>query len=207
MSFYNRWILPPLLDLAMRQRQLEKYRRETVSRARGRVLEIGVGSGLNLPLYGGDVEAIIGLDPSERLLAMARQRAAGAAAPVDLILGSATDTPLANASVDTVVMTWTLCSISDPLAALREMRRVLMPGGALLFVEHGLSPEPAVERWQHRLTPMWGHISGGCHLDRKADDLIRVAGFEIAELRTDYADGPRVLTYMYEGRAESPTSS
>lgn len=201
MSFYDRWILPPLLDLVMRQRQLEKYRREVVSRARGRVLEIGVGSGVNLPLYGGEAEAIIGLDLSERLLAMTRRRAAEARMPVDLVLGSATNIPLANASVDTLVMTWTLCSISDPLAALREMRRVLKPGGLLLFVEHGLSPEPGVERWQHRLTPMWGHISGGCHLDRKVDDLIRAAGFEIAELRTEYADGPRLMTYMYEGRA------
>ena len=98
-------------------------------------------------------------------------------------------------------MTWTLCSIPDPLAALREMRRVLTLSGALLFVEHGLSPEPAVGRWQRRLTPVWRHLAGGCHLDRKIDDLIRSVGFELAELRTAYAQGPHPMTYMYEGRA------
>jgi ubiquinone/menaquinone biosynthesis C-methylase UbiE len=201
MSFYEHWVLPPLLDLVMRQRQLEKYRRDVVAGARGRVLEIGVGSGLNLLLYGKETEIIIGLDPSERLLSMAQRRAAEAGVPADLILGSATNIPLKNASMDTVVMTWTLCSISDPLSALREMRRVLKPGGALLFVEHGLSPEPAVERWQHRLTPLWRNIAGGCHLDRKVDNLIRAAGFEISKLRNEYAHGPRPMTYMYEGRA------
>jgi ubiquinone/menaquinone biosynthesis C-methylase UbiE len=206
MSFYEHWVLPPLLDLVMRQRQLEKYRRDVVAGARGRVLEIGVGSGLNLLLYGKETEIIIGLDPSERLLSMAQRRAAEAGVPADLILGSATNIPLKNASMDTVVMTWTLCSISDPLSALREMRRVLKPGGALLFVEHGLSPEPAVERWQHRLTPLWRNIAGGCHLDRKVDNLIRAAGFEISKLRNEYAHGPRPMTYMYEGRA-LPTQS
>ncbi|HEY8009070.1 MAG TPA: class I SAM-dependent methyltransferase [Methylocella sp.] len=206
MSFYEHWVLPPLLDLVMRQRQLGKYRRDVVAGARGCVLEIGVGSGLNFALYEEQVEVVIGLDPSERLLWMAQRRATKAGAPADLILGSATNIPLENASVDTVVMTWTLCSISDPLLALREMRRVLKPGGALLFVEHGLSPEPPVERWQQRLTPLWGHISGGCHLDRKVDDLIRAAGFEISILRNEYARGPRPMTYMYEGRARPAIS-
>jgi ubiquinone/menaquinone biosynthesis C-methylase UbiE len=127
MSFYEHWVLPPLLDLVMCQRQLWKYRREVVAGARGRVLEIGVGFGLNLTLYEEQVDVVIGLDPSERLLLMAQRRAAEAGAPVDLLLGSATNIPLENASVDTVVMTWTLCSISDPLSALREMRRVLKP--------------------------------------------------------------------------------
>jgi ubiquinone/menaquinone biosynthesis C-methylase UbiE len=200
-NIYNRWILPPVLDLSMRQRQLEKYRREVVAAATGRVLEVGVGSGLNFPLYGEQVEVVFGLDPSPRLLAMARRRAAAASVRADLLRGSAAAIPLADNTVDTVVMTWTLCSIPEPLVALCEMRRVLKPDGRLLFVEHGLSPEPKVERWQHRLTPAWRHIAGGCHLDRKMDDLIRAAGFDLTELRTEYANGPRPMTYMYLGCA------
>jgi ubiquinone/menaquinone biosynthesis C-methylase UbiE len=135
------------------------------------------------------------------LLAIARRRAAGVRA--EFLQGSAAAIPLADNTVDTVVMTWTLCSIADPLAALREMRRVLKTDGKLLFVEHGLSPEPAIERWQHRLTPIWCHVAGGCHLDRKIDDLIRSAGFELSELRTEYASGPRPMTFMYLGSAQS----
>jgi ubiquinone/menaquinone biosynthesis C-methylase UbiE len=204
MNFYERWVLPPLLDRAMRQRQIEKYRRNLIPAASGRVLEVGIGSGLNFPHYGADVTGVVGLDPSVRLLSMARRRADRAGAPVELLQGSATAIPLGNNSVDTLVMTWTLCSIPHPLTALDEMRRVLKPGGALLFVEHGLSPEPGVARWQHRLTPAWRHIAGGCHLDRKIDDLLREAGFTIAELETGYANGPRPMTYMYQGRALSP---
>src|SRR5664280_839316 len=151
-NFYDRWVLPPLLDLVMRQHQLQKYRREVVTAASGRVLEIGVGSGLNFPLYGKQVEIVFGIDPSPRLLAIARRRAAAAGIRAEFLQGSATAIPLADNTVDTIVMTWTLCSIADPLAALREMRRVLKPDGKLLFVEHGLSAEPGIERWQHRLT-------------------------------------------------------
>lgn len=205
MNVYDRWILPPFLDLVMRQHQLAKYRDEVVSAASGRVLEVGVGSGLNLSLYGKKVEIVFGIDPSLRLLAIARRRAATAGIRTVLLLGSAAAIPLADHAVDTVVMTWTLCSIPEPLIALREMQRVLRPGGKLLFVEHGLSPEPKVERWQHRLTPLWRHIAGGCHLDRQMDDLIRSAGFDLTELRTEYAQGPRMMTYMYEGCAR-PTA-
>jgi len=204
-NIYDRWVLPPLLDLVMRQRQLEKYRREVVAAASGRVLEVGVGSGLNFPLYGEQVEVVFGIDPSPRLLAQARRRALASGVRANLLLGSAAAIPLANNAVDTVVMTWTLCSIPEPLVALREMRRVLTPGGRLLFVEHGLSPEPKVERWQHRLTPAWRHIAGGCHLDRKMDDLIRAAGFDLTEIRTEYGRGPRPMTYMYLGCARSMT--
>jgi ubiquinone/menaquinone biosynthesis C-methylase UbiE len=201
MSLYDRWILPRLLDLAMSQRQLGAYRAGLVSQAEGRVLEIGIGSVLNLPFYGPGVELILGLDPSEPLLSTAGRRARAAGREVGLMRASAAAIPLAEASVDSLVMTWTLCSIPHPLAALAEMRRVLRPGGKLLFVEHGLSPDPAVQRWQHRLTPLWRHIAGGCHLDRKIDGLVRAAGFEIQGLLTDYARGPRPFTFMYEGRA------
>jgi ubiquinone/menaquinone biosynthesis C-methylase UbiE len=202
-NFYDRWVLPPILDLVMRQAQLEKYRREVVGAANGRVLEVGVGSGLNFPFYGKQVEVVVGIDPSPRLLAIARRRADAAGVSAEFLLGSATAIPIADSTIDTVVMTWTLCSITDPLAALRDMRRVLKPNGKLLFVEHGLSREPAVERWQHRLTPIWCHLAGGCHLDRKMDDLIRWAGFDLLELRTEYANGPRPMTYMYVGRANA----
>ena len=202
MNLYDRWVLPPVLDLVMRQCQLQKYRREVVAAASGRVLEVGVGSGLNFPLYGRQVEIVFGIDPSPGLLAIARRRAVVAGIHADFLLGSAIAIPLADNTIDTVVMTWTLCSIPDPFAALREMRRVLKPDGRLLFVEHGLSPEPHVERWQHRLTPVWRHIAGGCHLDRKMDDLIRSAGFDLMGIRTEYAQGPRTMAYMYEGCAK-----
>jgi ubiquinone/menaquinone biosynthesis C-methylase UbiE len=201
-NFYDLWILPPILDLVMRQHQLQKYRREVVAAANGRVLEVGVGSGLNFPFYGKQVEIVFGIDPSPHLLAIARRRAATAGVRAELLQGSAIAIPLADNTIDTVVMTWTLCSIPDPLAALREMRRVLKPHGKLLFVEHGLSPESGIERWQHRLTPVWCHIAGGCHLDRKMDDLIRAAGFDLLRLRTEYASGPRPMTYMYLGSAQ-----
>jgi ubiquinone/menaquinone biosynthesis C-methylase UbiE len=183
-NFYDRWILPPILDLVMRQTQLEKYRREVVAAASGRVLEVGVGSGLNFPLYGKKVETVIGIDPSPRLLATARRRADAAGLQAELLQGSAIAIPLADSTIDTVVMTWALCSITDPLAALREMRAGLKPDGTLLFVEHGLSPEPGMERWQRRFTPIWSCVAGGCHLDRKMDDLVRSAGFGVTMLRT-----------------------
>jgi ubiquinone/menaquinone biosynthesis C-methylase UbiE len=201
MSLYDTWILPRIIDAVMRQKHLARYRAEVVGSAQGRVLEIGVGSGLNLHYYGERVEQVIGLDPSPRLLELARQRAANTSLPVEFVLGSATAIPLADASIDTIVMTWTLCSVPDAAAALREMHRVLKPGGRLLFVEHGLAPESAVVRWQHRLTPIWRRVAGGCHLDRRMDELIRGAGFDLSQLQTGYAPGPRPMAFMYQGCA------
>jgi ubiquinone/menaquinone biosynthesis C-methylase UbiE len=201
MSLYEKLLLPRIIDFVMRQKHLARYRGEVVGEARGRVLEIGIGSGLNLPYYGRDVESVIGLDPSQRLLEVAGQRAAKASMPVELLLGSATAIPLDDASIDTVVMTWTLCSIPDPQAALAEIRRVLKADGKLLFVEHGLAPEPSVERWQNRLTPVWRRIGGGCHLNRKMDALMHAAGFDLPQLSTEYAPGPRPMSFMYFGCA------
>jgi ubiquinone/menaquinone biosynthesis C-methylase UbiE len=180
---------------------LRPYRERVMAGAEGRVLEIGIGPGLNLPLYGANVELVTGLDPSPRLLAKARESSRGIAAPVALIEGTAEAIPLDAASVDTVVTTWTLCSIPDAARALAEMRRVLHPAGRLLFVEHGRAPDARVRWWQDRLTPVWRCIGGGCHLNRAIRDLITVAGFQIERLDTGYMRGPKPMTFMYEGSA------
>lgn len=202
MGFYEKWILPRLVDVAMRNRVATRYRSQIVPQARGKVLEIGVGSGLNLPFYGACVEQLYGLDPSEELLAMARKSARDIAFPVDFLAHPGEVVPLDDGCVDTVVTTWTLCTIPDPAKALKEMRRVLKPGGMLLFAEHGLAPEARVQGWQHLLNPLWSRLTGGCNLSRKMDELIRASGFEIVDLTMECAEGPRVLSYVYYGQAQ-----
>lgn len=201
MNFYRRFILPRLIDLAMGNRLVAKYRGMMVPAARGRVLEIGIGSGLNLPFYGADVTQLFGLDPSPGLLRMADHRTDAAPFPIELVRGEAEDIPLESGSVDTLVSTWSLCSIAGIDQALSEMRRVLKPDGRLIFVEHGLAPEATVRRWQHRLNPLWGRIGGGCHLNRQVDKLIEQAGFQLDALTCEYAQGPKFLTYFYRGIA------
>ncbi len=196
MGFYENRILPHLIAGAMRHRELAPYRQRVVGAARGRVLEIGVGAGANLPFYGPGVSEIFGLDPSERLLRMALKT--GAFHPLE---ASAEAIPLDTGSVDAVVTTWTLCSIPDAHGALTEMRRVLKPGGRLLFVEHGLSPDTRVRWFQNSLTPAWRRIGGGCHLNRPIDALIREAGWNMEKIDTGYLRGPNPMTYMYEGSA------
>ncbi len=182
MSIYQRVVLPCLTHLAMRDKQFGPIRRRVVGAAEGRVLEIGAGSGLNFALYGAATTSVIGLDPSSELLRMARKRASAAPVPIALVEASAEAIPLEAGSVDTVVTTWSLCTIADAAAALAEMRRVLKPGGALIFVEHGRAPEPGVARWQDRLDPVWSRVAGGCHLNRQIDALIASAGFRIEGL-------------------------
>lgn len=202
MSFYDNQVLPRLIHLSMRQRNLATYRRRVIPAAEGRVLEIGVGSGLNLPLYTRRAERVIGLDPSPKLLQKARNATGSTVFPVELIEGSAEAIPLEDRSIDTVVTTWTLCTIPDAPRALGEMRRVLKPGGRLLFVEHGRAPDASVQRWQDRLTPLWKRIGGGCHLNRAIADLIVTAGFRPDRLETGYMKGPKPITFMYEGCAK-----
>jgi len=199
MGFYQDRILPHLVHLSMRQDTFAAYRRRLVPAAQGRVLEIGVGSGLNLPFYTQTVQRIVGLDTSPRLLSMARQ--VTGVVPIALIKASAEALPMEDQSIDTVVTTWTLCTIPDLAAALREMRRVLKPSGNLLFVEHGRSPDASVRRWQDRLTPMWKHLGGGCHLNRPIQERLVAAGFRIERLEMGYMKGPKPMTFMYEGRA------
>ncbi len=204
MGFYNRWILPQVIELTMRQKNFAPFRERTAGAAQGRVLEIGIGSGLNLSSYPPSVETVYGVDPSAELLAKASQRVANVGFPVRLLEASSEKLPLDDHSFDTVVMTFTLCSIPDVGAALVEMRRVLKPEGALLFAEHGRAPDPDVVLWQDRITPVWKHIGGGCHLNRKVDDLIQAAGFRIERLSTGYQKfAPRPFSFLYEGSARS----
>jgi ubiquinone/menaquinone biosynthesis C-methylase UbiE len=200
MALYGDYILPRMIDRAMRTDDFLAYRRRLAAQAWGRVLDVGIGAGLNLPHFGPAVSSVIGLDPSAHLLRRACKAAANAQAPVGLVRAVAEAIPLRDSSIDSILMTWTLCSVGDARAALAEMRRVLKPGGALFFVEHGLSPDPAVARWQHRCDPLWAKFS--CHLDNPVETLVREAGFSIDRLDTCYMRRwPKALTYMYEGRA------
>jgi SAM-dependent methyltransferase len=201
MGLYSRYLLPTLTELAMRSQTLRPERVRWVPLARGVVLEVGIGSGLNLPIYSREVRKLYALDPSEELLRMARSRAARAAFPVEFLCRPAEAIPLPDGSVDDIVTTWTLCTIADPVAALQEMHRVLRPEGRLIFVEHGRSPDPAVVRWQDRLTPLWRRVTGGCHLNRPIDRLLGSAGFEVLEMNRGYVAGPQVGSYLYRGTA------
>jgi len=204
MNFYGTYILPHLINLAMQNKAARVERARFVSLASGRVLEIGIGSGLNIPFYPADIEVLYGIDPSRELLRMGRKRATDAAFPVKLMKVFGEDLPLPDESFDTVVTTWTLCTIPDPVQALREMRRILRPEGRVIFVEHGRSPDPRVLAWQNRLNPLWSRLAGGCNLNREIDALIRAVGFEITRLETGYAPGPKPFTYLYRGLARGP---
>ena len=202
MGFYSRWILPQVIELTMRQKNFIPFRERTAGAAHGRVLEIGIGSGLNLASYHPEIETVCGVDPSAELLAKARDRVANVGFPVRLLEASSENLPLENRSFDTIVMTFTLCSIPDPEAALLEIRRVLKPEGALLFAEHGRALDSDVMFWQDRITPIWKRIGGGCHLNRKVDDLIQAAGFRLERLSAGYQNfAPRPFSFFYEGIA------
>ena len=201
MGFYQNVVLPRLCDLSMRNKRLRPYRVRVIGAAEGRVLEIGAGSGLNLQLYRSGAREVLALEPDQRLLRMAERNAKNAPRPVTFLEASAEDIPLDDGSVDTVVTTWTLCTIPDAVDALREARRVLKTAGRLLFVEHGLAPQPNVQKWQNRLTPVWTKISGGCHLNRPIAQLIETAGFAIETLETGYLPGPKFLAFLSEGSA------
>ena len=201
MNLYSRFVLPPILNWVMKDKRLRERREQLVPKARGAVLEIGIGSGLNLPYYDASrVRRLCAVDPSAELLAMAAKRAKRLALEVQLVQQGAERLPFRDASFDSALLTWTLCSIPDPGAALAEIRRVLKPGGELLFIEHGLAPDPGVARWQRRLTPLWRPLAGGCHMDRPIGELVRRV-FPSVEIRAFYLDGPRILTWMYEGSA------
>jgi len=203
-SWYDRHILPVALDFTCGLPMVGRQRQLIVPLAQGRVLEVGIGTGLNMRYYDKSrVTKIVGLDPALELHPLARERIAQAGLEVELLGLSAENIPLPDASFDTVLITYTLCTIPDPLAALREMRRVLAPGGKLLYCEHGRAPDASVQRWQERLQPLWGKLAGGCHLGRDIPALLRAAGFQLPDLHTGYLPGPRPMTFHYWGVAHA----
>lgn len=200
MGIYAKYFLPKLINCAMKSPAMTKIRREIIPTASGKVIEIGIGSGLNLPWYNKDVQ-VTGVDPSEELQEYAREMARDSGINVDFITGSSEEIPLPDNQFDTAVITWTLCTIPDPERALAEVRRLLKPEGQLIFSEHGLSPEPGVAKWQNRINPVWRRIGGGCNLNRKTDNLIEQGGFQLKNLSTGYIEGPKFATYTYRGMA------
>lgn len=207
-GFWNARVLPWLVEKACRSPLILQERKRWVPLARGAVLEVGVGSGLNLAFYDPSrVTSVRGVDPSPGLLQKARPRALASPVPVELVEGCAEALPAESASADSVVCTYTLCSVEAPLRALAELRRVLKPGGELLFVEHGLSQDPSVQRRQRALSPYWERLSGNCHLARDPRALLETAGFSLLECEASEApEGLRVLAFTYQGRAVSEGS-
>ncbi|MEJ2161363.1 MAG: class I SAM-dependent methyltransferase [Chromatiales bacterium] len=203
MSFYDDRVLPHLIDLACSTKPTRKQREKIVHLAEGDVLEIGFGSGLNLPYYdAGKVRRIFGLEPSAGMRRKARPNVDASGLDVEFIDLPGEDIPLESNSVDTVLVTYTLCSIDDAVAALGGMRRVLKPGGNLLFCEHGAAPDGNVRRWQNRLNPGWKRFSGGCNMNRDIPGLIESSGFRITTDERMYIPGLKILSYNYWGSAK-----
>ncbi len=202
MGFYNRVVLPWLIHKGCSGSPVAKQRAKIVPRAAGDVLEVGIGSGLNLPFYEpGQVRKVWGLEPSAELRKKAALAAGEVDFPVEFLGLPGEEIPLPDDNVDTVLITFTLCTIPDTARALAQMRRVLRPEGSLLFCEHGRAPDEGVRRWQNRIDPLWSRFTGGCHLNRPIDDLITAAGFHITQMDTMYILGPRTHTYNYWGQA------
>ena len=202
-SFYDRHVLPRLIRCACGAGAIAKQRAKVVPQAQGRVLELGIGGGLNLAFYDPTrVTSLTGVDPSEglRALAMAAPRAEGL--KVEVLAGEAEHLPFDDHSFDTVVCTFTLCSVHTPAAVLAEARRVLKPGGRFVFCEHGLAPDPEVARWQRRLEPFWTPLAGGCHLTRPVGAAIAAAGFKLDQAQAFYMPkAPRPLGWCELGVA------
>ena len=204
MGLYSRYILPRVVHFTCGLKPNMRQREKVVPRARGRVLEVGIGSGLNLPFYDSTkVSKVWGLDPAPEMTRMAERAVRSVPFEVEFIGLPGNEIPLEDNSIDTVLITYTLCSIPDTIPALRQMNRVLRPGGELIFCEHGAAPDANVRRWQNRLNPIWKRLGGGCNLNRPIPALIEAGGFRIKSLDTMYIPGWRPVSFNYWGTAIS----
>jgi ubiquinone/menaquinone biosynthesis C-methylase UbiE len=202
MGLYNRYILPRLINKICAVRPTMRQRQKVVPLASGNVLEIGIGSGLNLPLYDATrVGKVWGLEPATEMWALAAKRVAESPVPVEFLEAGAEAIPLGDAIADTIMLTYALCTIPEPETALEEMRRVLKPEGQLIFCEHGAAPDPSVYKWQKRVDPLWSRLAGGCHLSREIPGMLEAAGFKLHSLDTIYLPGWRPATFNYWGSA------
>lgn len=201
MGFYSDQIVPRLTHLTMRARPIGDIRRRILASAHGEVLDVGFGSGLNLPHYPGTVSRVLAVEPSEVARNIAKPAIAAASCAVEFVGLDGQRIALADSSVDCVVTTWTLCTIPDAGRAIAEFARVLKPGGRFVFAEHGLSPDAGVAHWQNRLNGLQRRLAGGCNLNRKIDELIQAAPFSITSLDRFYFQGPRTHSYFYIGAA------
>ena len=202
MGVYSERVLPHLINVTMNNKETRKTRARVCDGLEGDVVEIGFGTGHNLPFLPATVTRLLAVEPSRRSVDLARDRIAAAGVPVEVVGLDGQRLPLPDDSADAVLCTWSLCTIPDAVAAVREMRRVLRPGGALHFVEHGRSPHDKVRRWQDRLNGMQQRLAGGCNLNRDIPALIEAGGFSVERLDTYYAKGePKPVGYLYEGVA------
>lgn len=201
MGLYADQLLPRFIDKVLGAGEFSEIRAKTSAGLSGDVLEVGFGSGLNVPHYPAGITRVRAVDPAIVGRKLAEPRVAASTVPVEYIGLDGQSLSVESESVDHVLITWTMCTIPDVDEALREMHRTLRPGGQLHFAEHGLSPDPKVAQWQNRLTPIQRRLFGGCHLNRPIDELVQRAGFTIDQLDTFYMSGPKPLGHMYEGVA------
>jgi ubiquinone/menaquinone biosynthesis C-methylase UbiE len=202
MGFYRERVLPHLIDKMCGMAELDKWRAQATEGLKGRVVEIGFGSGLNVPHYPTEVEVVLAVEPASKARHIAEKRVAASPVPVQHVGLDGQSLPLDDLSCDAALCTFTLCTVPDPGRALSEVRRVLRPGGQFHFLEHGLSPEPKVARWQHRMEPVQRRLFDGCHLTRDAVALVEDAGFHMTRREQCYAPGPKPWSYMTVGVAQ-----
>ena len=203
MSLYDKYVLPKFLNCACGSNPVSRQRQKVVPLVEGKVLEVGVGTGLNLPFYDkSKIDELWGLDPSEELSDMARKLADRENIVVNFISSGAEEIPLPDSYFDSVLITYTMCTIPEVARANREIKRVLKTGGKLIFCEHGEAPDENIRKWQKRINPFWGKLAGGCNIDRKIPTLIQNSGFEIVELEEMYLPKtPKIAGYNYWGYA------